>query len=148
MRRRPTTSCPDCARGVPSGRWCNRCGALLEPVARSFPERTSTAVVAAVGAGVLLGVLGAVVVATPDRPAPAPPVQDPAVVLAEDAPTPPRPTAPAPRDTPVPMVDVICSDLQRRSVPASLVGSTEPGDLADLTWGPCVVIGPEGVAVP
>jgi hypothetical protein len=103
---------------------------------------------AVVGVGLSLGILGTVLASEPDRRAPAPPVRDPAVVLAEDAPNPPAPRTPEPRDTPVPMVDVICSDLQRRSVPAALVGSAEPGALADLSWGPCVVVGPEGVAVP
>lgn len=147
MRRLRRTSCPDCVRDVPSGRWCNRCGALLPPVGGTRPERAPRFAAAAAGVGLALGVVGVVLASAPRPEAHAPPVRDPAVVLAEDAPTPP-PASPRAREAPVPMVDVVCSDLQRRSVPAELVGSTDPGALADLSWGPCVVMGPEGVAVP
>lgn len=92
----------------------------------------------------LVALLAVVVVASARPPSEGPdPAADAAVILAEDAPT-PSPTS-TPRED---RVDVVCSDLRRHSIPVDVLETTEPGALVHLAFGPCVVMGPEGAAVP
>lgn len=140
------TRCPGCRHVVPTGRWCNRCGAPLVQVAvprvgssrRAPPRRV---LVALTGLAAVVAVLW-IASARPRSEGPEAPA-DAAVILAEDAPTPSPTTAP-PEDR----VDVVCSDLRRHSIPVDVLETTEPGALVHLAFGPCVVMGPEGAAVP
>lgn len=135
MARQP---CPECRRDVPVAPWCNRCGArLAEPV----HERPGVAgrrwgrLVGAVAVVVGLGVVGVGVATSTggggeaDRPAEGEVVLD-------------GPAAAEPR------TDVVCSDLRVRSIPTAELETTQPGELVELAHGPCVVMGPEGAAVP
>lgn len=153
-RMRPTT-CPDCRTEVPSGRWCNRCGAPLRQPAPSAPSgrRWGATVATAVAAVALAGAVGAAVVRDPGADDPGAGLDDGGVVLAEDAPQPPAPpptpSRPTPPDEPPgERVDVICSDLRIRSVPLPAVATDEPGALVELANGTCVVMGPNGAVAP
>lgn len=145
------TPCPGCRHPVPAGRWCNRCGTpLVAPAAPRRPRgrpRRVAALAAAAGVAALVAV--AVRSTGPDA-VPTPPDPATAIVLPDDAPPPPAPSR-RPVALPTPpgeRVDVICSDLQQRSVAASELSTQEPGAVVDLVFGTCVVMGPEGVTVP
>jgi hypothetical protein len=130
---------------VPAARWCNWCGAPLR--APSTPT-TGRHRIAARVAGVAIALAGAAAVVTVVTSAPptAGAADDAPVVLAEDVGPPPAAVV-SPSSTES-RTDVVCSDLRRRSVPTRLLDDTEPGTLAQLSWGPCVVIGPEGATLP
>lgn len=149
----PDTRCPACRHTVPAGRWCNRCGTPLADRAApgesaavpSWAPRVLAALVAAAVGGVLLwgGARSWPQAASRGE-------VDGAVVLADDARGVPPPDLQT-SASPVPpgaRTNVLCSDLQPRSVPTADLDTDEPGELVHLGDRTCVVMRAEGVTLP
>lgn len=157
--------CPECRHDVPVAPWCNWCGARLAGPAREPPGsegRRWGRLVGAIAVAVGVGVVGVGVATSTGGPGDTSrsaegevvldgPVRSPdragAVLVARPG-GPPLDPVPSEQAPPEPRTDVVCSDLQVRSVPTDELATTEEGELVELAHGPCVVMGPEGAAVP